>query len=74
MLVASHVGLNLISLLFVAKTLQEGGYIWVHGEVWNKLGPLRRNSPQLVTTSGIRKTAVIPFLSDAACCNELQQL
>jgi len=61
MLVASHVGLNLISLLFIAKTQPEGGYISVHGEVWNKFGPLRRNSPQLVTTSGIRKTAVIPY-------------
>ncbi len=61
MLVASHVGLNLISLLFIAKTLPEGGYISVHGEVWTKFGPLRRNPPQLMTTSGNRKAVVVPY-------------
>ena len=43
MLVASHVGLNLISLLFVAKIRPNEGYILVRGAVWTRFGPLRRN-------------------------------
>ena len=58
-----HLGLGFPRPFFIA-VLQSVLFAQTRWRLaWSKFGPLRRNPPQLVTTSGNRKAAVIPYIT-----------